>query len=144
MDSAPFDLDDASARPISPIPPDLVRMYSAGVEVGKVYYVKYITRPDSPASWFLARVRVKGGEQVTFGLVWGVGSANRWIPLLDRLNVRLAEIDSDISDGSIAPRHHLYVPRPLPARTLAPKLAPRGLNQRKTRRSRKRPLKSRT
>ena len=148
MDSAPFDLDDASSRPISPIPPDLVRVYSAGVEVDKVYYVKYITRPDSPVSWFLARVRVKGGEQVTFGLVWGVGSENRWIPLLDRLNVRLAEIDSDISDGSIAPRHHLYVPRPLPARTLAPKLAPRGLNQRKTRRSRRssrkrRPLKSR-
>ena len=151
MDPAPFDLDDASSRPSSPIPPDLVRVYSAEVKVGNVYYIKYITRPDSPDSWLLARARTHGGDKVTFGLVWGVGSMNRWSPLLDRLNVRLAEIDSDISDGSIAPRHHLYVPRPLPARTLAPKLAPSGLTQRKTRRrssrrssrSKRRPLKSR-
>ena len=145
MESAPFDLDDMGIRPSSPIPLDLVRVYSAEVKVGKVYYIKYITRPDSPDSWLLARVRTHGDDKITFGLVWGVGSMNRWSPFMDRLNVRLAEIDSDISDGSIAPRHHLYVPRALPARTLAPKLAPRGLNQRKTRRrnrksSRKRPL----
>jgi hypothetical protein len=137
MESAPFDLDDMGIRPSSPIPPDLVRVYSAEVKVGKVYYIKYITRPDSPDSWLLARARIHGGDKVTFGLVWGVGSMNRWSPLMDRLNVRLAEIDSDISDGSIAPRHHLYVPRDIPTRNLAPKSAPRGLNQRKARRSRR-------
>jgi len=154
MDSSPFDLDATSLRPTSPIPipSELVRVYSAEVEVGKVYYLKFIYGPDR-FEWLLSQVSDNTGPgQVMFGRVWHFGSMNRWSPSLDSLNLTPADIDTDIPDGTREVRYHLYGPitaappvlAPLPARNLPPKPAPSGLSQRKTRRNNSRSRSRRT
>jgi hypothetical protein len=142
MDSSPFDLDDVRLRPTSPIPipSELVRVSFAEVEVGKVYYLKFIYGPDR-FDWTLSQVSDDTGSgKVRFGRVWYFGSMNHWSPLLDSLNLTPADIDTDIPDGTYEVRHHLYAPRPNPA----PKPAPSGLSQRKTRRNNSRSRSRRT
>ena len=136
MDSSPFDLTNIGVRPTTPIPPDLVRVSFADVTADKVYYVNYITHPGT-FERLLAKVTSKG-DQVTFGPVWSLGSMGYWRPLGTIMTAAPAQIDTDIPAESLAVRYHFYAPRHIPTRNLAPKPAPRGVNQRKASRSRSR------
>lgn len=132
MESAPFDLSDTGSRPISPIPPDLVRVKSRDAKVGKVYYVKYITAPDA-FEWLLSTVISNSDTLIKLGHVWIYGEyAKNWTPIGAGRYIKRSRIDTDIADDSSGSLYHLYTLAP---RNLAPKPAPSGLSQRKTRRN---------
>jgi len=135
METAPFDLRDTGSFPKSPLPPYLVRVKSPAAKVGKVYYVKYIytTAPDEQFEWLLSTVISNSGTQIKLGDVWHYGKrSTMWTHIGAGRNITPYQIDAEITDGSSEALYHLYTLAP---RNLAPKPAPSGLSQRKTRRS---------
>jgi hypothetical protein len=140
METAPFDLRDTGSFPKSPLPPYLVRVKSPAAKAGKVYYVKYITAPDE-FEWLLSTVISNNGAQIKLGDVWHYGKrSTMWTHIGAGRNITPSQIDTEITGGSPEALYHLYTLAP---RNLAPKPAPSGLSQRKTRRSSRRRSRSR-